>query len=139
MHKDIEVTEYMEEGYRPLIDFESWRVAALRYCEDTRSENIHTMQKHDETDEVFVLLSGSCILFSAGDGDHPDHLKYEVMEPLKFYNVKRGVWHNHILDEEGDVLIVENRTTCDENSPVQPIDEGWNLEIQSIAKRNGIH
>lgn len=61
----IEIKEFNNEGYTPLIDFKTWRVAGLRYCEELLPENISKFQRHDETDEVFVLLMGSCTLFIA--------------------------------------------------------------------------
>lgn len=114
----MEITNFPKQGYEPLVDFEDWRVAVLNFCEDVRLESIHSMQKHDFTDEVFVLVSGRCTLFLAGNGERPGEIEALVLEKGKVYNVKKGFWHNHILDEKGSVLIVENRNTCDANSPV---------------------
>lgn len=115
---DIEVREFHEEGYKPVVDYMEWRVAILNYCEELEIDNIETMQKHMETDEVFVLLEGNCTLFTAGNGDSLGEIQSWPMEPLKIYNVKKGVWHTHTLTENTSVLIVENRTTSDLNSPI---------------------
>ena len=113
----LEVSDYTGEGYRPLIDYGQWRVAILRYIDELLPENIGKMQRHDETDEVFVLLNGRCILF-LGEGDQTvDAIHAEDMQPLKLYNVKRGAWHSHTLDEAATVLIVENCDTTLANSP----------------------
>jgi ureidoglycolate hydrolase len=119
----IDISTYKGEGYLPMIDYESWRVAILRYCEELEIQNIKTMQKHNETDEVFVLLEGNCTLFVGGKGDTIDEMDGIAMEPLKLYNVKRGVWHTHTLDIEGMVLIVENKDTTDVNSPTVNLNE----------------
>lgn len=119
--EEIEVTQFQEEGYKPLVDFGAWRVAVLKFCDDLKLENIRTMQKHQETDEVFVLLSGSCTLFLGGAGEGPGRITAVEMQPHMIYNIKKGVWHNHTMDEAGEVLIVENRNTCDENSPITPL------------------
>jgi hypothetical protein len=121
--------DFQEEGYLPLVDFETWRVAVLKYCEDVRLENITTMQRHMETDEVFVLISGNCTLISAGCGEQVQEIEIIKMEQHKIYNVKKGVWHNHVLDEQGAVLIVENQNTSDNNSPVIQLKS---LEIQQM-------
>ncbi len=113
----IDITSYKGEGYVPMIDFETWRVAILRYCEELELQNLMTMQKHNETDEVFVLLSGNCTLFSGGSKEEINEIDAVAMEPLKFYNVKKGIWHTHTLDKDASVLIVENRDTNDLNSP----------------------
>ncbi len=112
----IDVIEMPKEGYQPLIDYETWRVAVLKYCEDVRLENIKTMQRHLETDEVFVLLSGNCTLITGGMKEQVDEIDTIKLIPRKLYNVKKGVWHNHVLDEEGEVLIIENQNTSDLNS-----------------------
>lgn len=130
----IEITDFQPSGYKPLVDFASWRVAVLRFCEDLLIENVKTMQKHLYTDEVFVLLEGSCTLFLAGEGDAPGQISAVKMEPGKVYNIKQGVWHNHIMDEKGCVLIVENQDTCDENSPILPLTETQIKELYAAAK-----
>jgi len=113
----LEIREYSGEGYRPLVDYGEWRVAILRNEDELLPQNIREMQRHDETDEVFVLLSGRCILF-LGDGDEGvTAIHAQDMQPLKLYNVKKACWHSHTLSEDASVLIVENRDTTVDNSP----------------------
>ncbi len=131
---DIEIIDFQPEGYKPLVDYESWRVAVLKFCDDLLIENVKTMQKHLYTDEVFVLLQGSCTLFLAGDGENPENIKAVKMEPHKIYNIKKGVWHNHIMDEQGEVLIVENQDTCDDNSPIVPLTDEQIKELYASVK-----
>lgn len=119
----IEVASYSGEGYRPMIDFYMWRVAILRYCEELEIQNLKTMQKHNETDEVFVLLSGSCILFVGGNGDEIGDIDGIGMERNYLYNVKKATWHTHTLDKEATILIVENADTSDHNSPTMKLTE----------------
>ncbi len=128
----IDVSSYQGEGYLPMIDFEAWRVAMLRYCEELEVQNLTTMQKHNETDEVFVLLEGSCTLFTGGKGDTVNELDAIVMKPLQLYNVKQGVWHTHTLDKAASVLIVENRNTCDNNSPKVMLTEAQLEQIRTL-------
>ena len=120
----LEVREHSGDGYRPLVDYGAWRVALLRFAEDMLPRHIATFQRHDDTDEVFVLLQGRCILY-LGEGKESIGMLYaEDMLPLKVYNVKRGVWHNHTLSRDAVVLIVENKDTADHNSPLCPLEEG---------------
>lgn len=133
MNKEyIDITTYEGEGYKPVIDYETWRVAILNYCEELEIQNIKTMQKHDETDEVFVLLKGNCTLFSGGKGDNIGDVDGIAMKPLKLYNVKRGVWHTHTLDKDGMVLIVENKDTSDFNSPTEMLNEQQTKLLQEV-------
>ena len=129
--KLLEVRNYGAEGYKPVIDYGAWRVAILNYSENLRAENITSMQRHNETDEVFVLLRGRCILF-LGEGDGTvTQVFAEDMQPFRIYNVKQAAWHNHTLSKDAMVLIVENRDTTYDNSPFCPLTE---LQQEEIIK-----
>ena len=113
----VEVKQYHGEGYSPMIDFETWRVAVLKYCDELLPQNITALQRHDESDEVFVLLQGNCTLFIADGKEKVGTIYREPMELLKLYNIKKSTWHSHTLSKDGVVLIVENMNTCSMNSP----------------------
>ena len=116
-HALLKVDTFDGIGYQPVVDFENWRVAILRYHEELLPENITQMQRHDETDEVFVLLEGHCILLIGEGKDEIEGIHAVDMQPFLIYNVKRGCWHSHTLSRDARVLIVENRETSDINSP----------------------
>jgi hypothetical protein len=131
----LEISQYTGEGYQPLVDFENWRVAILRYIDELEPQNLSTMQRHNETDEVFVLLEGRCILF-LGEGDSTiTRIHAQDMEPLKLYNVKRACWHTHTLIKDASVLIVENRDTTTLNSPQMDLDPGQRAEILALTRQ----
>ena len=133
--RSIEITDFQPEGYKPLVDYDKWRVAVLRFCDDLRPENLRTMQKHNGSDEVFVLLRGEFTLFAGGSGDAPGEVEAVELEPMKIYNVKRGVWHTHTLSKDAAVLIVENRDTCDENSPKADLSEDQRQAVLAACGR----
>ncbi len=138
MNKEyIDVTSYKGEGYKPLVDYRTWRVAILRYCEELEVRNLKTMQKHMESDEVFILLDGNCTLFTGGKEDTIQDIDGIAMKPLELYNVKRGVWHTHTLDKNGTVLIVENQDTSDKNSPTLHLEDSQMEELQNIFRKIG--
>ncbi len=111
------VLEHNEKSYKVVTEFEGWKVALMNDMEKYKPENIVSMQKHNETDEIFVLLSGSCTLFVATGEEKPIELKAVPMEPHKVYCIKKGVWHTHTFAENTKVFIVENSNTNDSNSP----------------------
>lgn len=130
-----EIRDYEGEGYQPIIDYGAWRVAILRYHPELEPDAITAMQRHDETDEVFVLLAGRCILF-LGEGDAQVETIHAVdMQPLKAYNVKRGVWHTHTLNRDATVLIVENRNTTESNSPSTSISHEQRAGLIEFTKQ----
>ncbi|HSM24754.1 MAG TPA: hypothetical protein VK856_07830 [Anaerolineaceae bacterium] len=113
----LKVVNFNGIGYQPVVDYEGWRVAFLRYHPELLPENITHMQRHDTTDEVFVLLEGNCILLIGEGKDEVDTIYAVDMQPFQIYNVKCGCWHSHTLSEDARVMIVENRDTSDLNSP----------------------
>ncbi|MBU1571422.1 MAG: hypothetical protein KKE00_13065 [Proteobacteria bacterium] len=119
--KLLEVRDYTKEGYCPVVDYAAWRVAVLNYSNDLLSENITALQRHNETDEVFVLLRGRCILFIGEGEEKVTDIFAENMQPFKIYNVKKSVWHSHTLSRDAKLLIVENRNTTFDNSPFCPL------------------
>jgi hypothetical protein len=130
----VEIREHNEPDYMPLIDYQSWRVALINYTADYLPQKINRMQKHTETDEVFVLLAGRCILF-LGEGDECVNKVHAAdMELYNLYNVKRCVWHSHTFSEDAKVLIVENRDTVYENSPFVDLSEDQRQEVVRLAK-----
>ena len=133
--KELEITQYDGEGYLPLIDFESWRVAELRYCEELEVENLKSMQKHNESDEVFVLLQGEFTLFLGGQGETIGEITAVKLEPLKLYNVKKGTFHTHTPEKGSTVLIVENRNTCDDNSPEVELTGAQKALIEKLYQK----
>ncbi|MFZ5562844.1 MAG: hypothetical protein ACOZBW_02245 [Thermodesulfobacteriota bacterium] len=131
----LEVREYNNEGYRPVVDYGAWRVAILNYSGDLLPEKLVSMQRHNETDEVFVLLAGRCILFIGEGGDTTvTRVFAQDMNPLKVYNVKKAVWHTHTLSKDAMVLVVENRDTTFGNSPFCPLNDGQCRAIVDMTR-----
>lgn len=130
---DIEIKEYTQAGYAPVVDYGSWRVAVLNDIDELEVLNLKTMQKHLLTDEVFVLLKGSVTLFTGGKGPEVGEITKQTLEPYKCYNVKAGVWHTHTLAPDSSVLIIENRDTDDSNSPTVALTDAQIEELRACA------
>lgn len=125
----LETHQHEREGYRPLVDFQNWRVAILNFSPELLPEHLTRMQRHNETDEVFVLLAGRCILF-VGEGEETvSRIHAEDLQPGLVYNVKRAVWHTHTLSRDAKVLVVENRDTTYDNSPFTPLSPLLHLQL----------
>lgn len=116
MKECITILESKQKGYSPIWDYGEWRIAMTLDTEDMHKENITTISKHMETDEVFVLLEGNANLY-IGDGDETiGEIKKYSLEPGKAFNVRAGSWHTCETLENAKILIVENRNTGDANT-----------------------
>ncbi len=112
-----------EEGYHPLVYFEGWRAAFLNDTAKFHAENIKEMQRHNTSDEVFILLEGSCTLYvSDGTGGELGRLEGTVMEKGVMYNVRKGVWHTHVTGPGAKIAIIENADVSPENTDYLPVN-----------------
>ncbi len=112
----LEIYDLIGEGYKPLVDYGEWRVAFLRYIDDLQPDQIKEMERHTETDEVFVLIHGRGVLLVGGVGTRVERIYPQIMEFGKIYNVKRNAWHAVLLSRDASILLVENRNTGRLNS-----------------------
>lgn len=133
--KLLEICEFTGIGYKPLIDFGTWRVAILNYIDELIPGEIARVERHLETDEVFVLLAGQAVLFM-GEGDpEVTQLHPQVMEPGKMYNVKRNAWHTNVLSRDASILLIENRDTGTANTEYAPLTTDLRRFIVETAAR----
>jgi ureidoglycolate hydrolase len=135
----LQVSSHDEPGYAPAVDFGEWRVALLNRCEDCAPEGIKRMERHNETDEVFVLLEGRAILFiaepaEAGESrDTVGRIHSCPMERSKLYNIRRAAWHACAVSGSAKVLIVENHDTTEANSDYIDLDDAQRAILASDA------
>jgi mannose-6-phosphate isomerase-like protein (cupin superfamily) len=104
----LEVFRWDEVGYRPLVCSAGWQVALLNWeppFDDLA--RLGEIERHNQSDEVFVLLKGRSVLFTLAE----DGLTAVDMAPGVVYNVTAGSWHNLIATRDATWLIVENRET----------------------------
>jgi ureidoglycolate hydrolase len=133
----LEIREYDGEGYKVLVDHAGWRVAILRYLDELQPDRIDEMERHTETDEVFVLLHGSGVLLMGGNEARVSGIYQQVMEHGKIYNVKSNAWHTILLSRDASVLLVENRDTSRSNSEYTSLTTEQKHSLLEIASYVG--
>jgi len=136
MDEQLLVTRgYEGEGYQPLVDHDTWRVAILRFLDGLQPERQSTMERHTETDEVFVLTKGKGLLIMGGNGIQIEGIYPQKMEIGKIHNVKRNAWHTVLLSRDASVVLVENRDTDRHNSEYANLSTEQRQLIMDIARR----
>lgn len=117
----LQIRSHEGSGFAPLLRFGSWRVAMTNAARDERTG---AFQRHLKTDECFVMLSGEGCMLVAGGEERPGEICRADMERGKVYNVRRGVWHAHMMRAGSSLLIVENDDTGEANSDTYVLDAG---------------
>lgn len=109
----LRVESFEGEGLKRVVEYGEWFVGIKNHKAANDPATFTFMEKHLLTDEVFILLSGTCVLLiQTKEG------KIELcnMEPHKVYCVPKGVWHNTIVSKDVKMALIENRNTSGENS-----------------------
>lgn len=105
-------------GYQPLLLRPNWMVSLLNWELAAERINLKEIERHNQTDEVFVLLKGRSILFVRRDGEQ---LEAYDLRPGVIYNVPLGIWHNLLASRDATLLIVENRDTHLFDTEIRPV------------------
>ena len=103
----IDIHTWTEPGYQPLVFSHDWQVALLNADANCLLENIGRIERHNQTDEVFILLHGQSALLVRNDSE----IKLFDMQPGVIYNVPRTIWHTLLSSPDASWTIVENRNT----------------------------
>jgi hypothetical protein len=105
--RGLEVHEWSEDGYKPLVFSHDWQAAILNWEPIFDLEKVGEVERHNQTDEVFVLTKGKAVLFTIDD----QGMLIEEMKVGVICNVLKGVWHNLASTQDSSWIIVENRDT----------------------------
>lgn len=124
----VEVLSWKGQGFHPLVESESWIVALMNWEQRFDLTGIGDIERHNETDEVFVLVNGKSVLFIISE-DGPWVFD---MEPGVIYNVTKGTWHSVIGNKNTTWLIVESRSTSHTITEHRKLSEG---EIDSLKEQ----
>lgn len=103
----LEIHAWDQDGYQPLVFSHDWQTAILNWEPIFDLEKLGEVERHNQTDEVFVLTQGKAVIFTIDDHG----LQVEEMKPGIIYNVLKGVWHNMTSSRDASWIIVENRDT----------------------------
>lgn len=102
----IEKHIFTGNDFNVMMKSEGWKIGFLRYSE--RFAEFKMLEKHNETDEAFILLEGKANLYTDTESCE--------MEKCTLYNIPRGVWHHITVSKDATVMVVENSNTCKENT-----------------------
>ena len=114
----MEILQYAFEGEGMTRVFENakWMVGIKNWKPMNDIANINNLERHNETDELFILLKGRCTLLYANETENGLKLGAVEMEPLKVYNIPRTLWHNTVTEHDTKLALIEDSSTGAANS-----------------------
>ncbi|MCX7027453.1 MAG: cupin [Spirochaetes bacterium] len=132
---EIQCWEYGAEGLKRVYENSKWMVGVKHWKPANDISNIDCLERHNETDELFVLLAGSCVLLSATEKSSGGlDIQATRMVPQKVYNIPRTLWHNTVTSKDTKLILVEDSATGSSNSDVVQLDEAQRATARKLAQ-----
>lgn len=125
--------EFSGEGMQRVYENEKWTIGIKNWKPANDVTGIDCLERHNLTDEFFVLLEGHCTLIYANET--AEGLKFSAvkMEKDKVYNIPATLWHNTITQKDTKMILMEDVSTSMENSDILNLNDAQIAEMRSLA------
>ena len=113
-----------KSGFDAVISEQGFKCAYITHSDAYSFGEVMEMKRHNETEEVFVLLSGDAVMLTLEGGVF-------VETPLakgEATVVAKGTYHYLGVTENASVFVVERDDTGKDNTDVLTLDEPYRLE-----------
>jgi len=131
---EIKVTDFSGEGMNRVYENGKWMVGIKNWKPANDISGIDCLERHNETDELFILLSGTCILLSANETGGKLDIHALKMEPFKVYNIPATLWHNTITRKDTKLALIEDSSTGSGNSNVMNLNDEQIALVKKLAR-----
>ncbi len=122
------------EGLTRVFENEKWMVGIKNWKPMNDIANINNLERHNETDELFILLNGRCTLLFANETADGLDIRAVEMEPLKVYNIPRTLWHNTVTRKDTKLALIEDSSTGSVNSDNLDLTEAQIAKVRELVK-----
>ena len=125
--------EFNGKGMQRVFENEKWTVGIKNWKPANDVTGIDCLERHNKTDELFVLVEGSCTLVYANEVNGGLEFGAVKMEKDKVYNIQATLWHNTITCKDTKMILIEDSNTSMENSDILNLTEAQIAEMRSLA------
>ncbi|NLV59690.1 MAG: cupin [Clostridiales bacterium] len=130
----MEILQYNYEGNGLTRVFENpkWMVGIKNWKPENDINSINCLERHNETDELFILLAGRCTLLYANEEEGKLEIDKVEMQPMKVYNIPATLWHNTVTQRDTKLVLIEDSGTGAHNSDVKMLTQTQLEQIKAI-------
>lgn len=122
------------EGMQRVFENEKWTVGIKNWKPANDITGISELERHNQTDELFVLVAGSCTLVYANETDNGLEFGAVKMEPERVYNIPATLWHNTITCKDTKMILIEDSNTSMDNSDILKLNEEQLAAVKALYK-----
>src|SRR3954470_19207079 len=130
----VAIGEYFGNGFQPVLNFSGWRVAMKRFADSTHPANFHSVDRHNETNEVFILTEGKAEMLLMEGKQQPTTFHLFPMQLNVAYSVQQSAWHHVFMAEGSHIIVFERSDTSRINSDQAELDEAIVAAIRSQVR-----
>ena len=111
-------------GFGTVVKNARFKCAFITHSSAYGFGKVDQMKRHNNTDEIFVLLSGKAIILLLENERFAEY----VLEQGSAYNVKQGTWHYLAVSEDARVFVTESADTDGTNTDVLSLTQPYQIE-----------
>lgn len=134
---EIKKLEFEGEGLTRVFENEKWMVGIKNWKPANDIANTNCLERHNETDELFVLLAGKCVLLFANEENGELKIDAVNMEPKRVYDIPRSLWHNTVTAKDTKLVLIEDSATGAANSDVLNLTDAQIAQVKALAGKYG--
>ncbi|MDD6788789.1 MAG: cupin domain-containing protein [Lachnospira sp.] len=126
--------EFTGAGMQRVYENEKWTVGIKNWKPANDITGITNIERHNKTDELFVLVEGKCTLIYAEEKGEDLEFHAVKMEKGKLYVIPQSLWHNTITVKDTKMFLIEDVSTSNDNSDVRELTPEQIKTVQELAK-----
>lgn len=120
------------QTYQPVLDFHGWKVAMLRHFDIVAPETFYRVERHWNTNEVFLLTAGQAdLIIFEGDAQPSGTYYVFPMELNVAYDIAQSVWHHVVMSKDAHIVLFERSETGLETTDYAEIPPDTVAEIKT--------
>lgn len=115
----VTIGSSFQQTYQPVLDFHGWKIAMLRYFHVVAPETFYRVERHCNTNEVFILTAGQADLIVFDGSNHPtDGIVFPMRQHVA-YDIQQSVWHHVVMSPDAHIVLFERSETGPETTEYQ--------------------
>ena len=121
------------EGMQRVFENEKWTVGIKNWKPANDITGINNLERHNKTDELFVLVAGSCTLIYANEVEGGLDIAAGELEPSRVDKSPATLWRLTVRCTAARLCLLEDSNTSMDNSDILDLKEDQIAAIKALV------